>query len=64
MKKTNTDIPILQCHGHADPLVPYQWGERTSQLIKKFSKRHIFKGYQNMAHSSCEEVSYRVHEGL
>ncbi|KAJ8305610.1 hypothetical protein KUTeg_016155 [Tegillarca granosa] len=55
MKKTNTDIPMLQCHGNADPLVPFHWGERTSHLIKKFSKCHKFKNYQNMAHSSCQE---------
>lgn len=53
----NTGAPILQCHGDCDPIVPYKFGQITSQIIKKFAGNIEFKTYRGMMHSSCEEVS-------
>ncbi|KAG0718382.1 Acyl-protein thioesterase 1 [Chionoecetes opilio] len=51
----NTGIPILQCHGDCDPIVPYKFGQITSQIIKKFAGNIEFKTYRAMMHTSCEE---------
>ncbi|XP_069977505.1 acyl-protein thioesterase 1 [Penaeus vannamei] len=52
---SNTGSPILQCHGDCDPIVPYKFGQITSQLIKKFAGNIEFKTYRGMMHSSCDE---------
>jgi len=51
------DVPVLQCHGESDPLVRYDWGVETSNLLKSYLTNHTFKAYMNMGHSSCNEVS-------
>uniref|UniRef100_A0A0P4WH48 palmitoyl-protein hydrolase n=1 Tax=Scylla olivacea TaxID=85551 RepID=A0A0P4WH48_SCYOL len=51
----NTGAPILQCHGDCDPIVPYKFGQITSQIIKKFAGNIEFKTYRGMMHSSCDE---------
>ena len=51
----HSDIPILQCHGDCDPVVPTKWGQMTSVLLKKFLKNHEFKTYRGLAHSSSDE---------
>jgi predicted esterase len=53
--KSNTEIPILQCHGEADPLVRIDIGKLTGDLLKKVCKNHDFKSYATMGHSSCEQ---------
>ncbi|MPC16012.1 Acyl-protein thioesterase 1 [Portunus trituberculatus] len=52
----NTGAPILQCHGDCDPIVPYKFGQITSQIIKKFAGNIEFKTYRGMMHSSCDEA--------
>ncbi|KAK4316242.1 hypothetical protein Pmani_012577 [Petrolisthes manimaculis] len=51
----NTGSPILQGHGDCDPIVPYKFGQITSQLIKRFAGNIEFKTYRGMMHASCEE---------
>lgn len=51
----NKEIPVLQCHGDLDPVVPYKWGFMTSELLKKFMPAIEFKTYKGMVHSSCDE---------
>ena len=53
----NRHIPVLQCHGDADVIVPYAWGSRSAALIKEFDPQHEFKTYEGMGHSSCNRVS-------
>ena len=55
--KANQETPILQCHGRADPLVNFSFGQLTSQIIRSFNNKHDFKVYPGLGHSSCEEVS-------
>ncbi|XP_037076679.1 acyl-protein thioesterase 1-like [Pollicipes pollicipes] len=50
----NRSAPILQCHGDCDPLVPYKWGQMTTQAIRKFAPQIEFKTYPGMMHSSCD----------
>ena len=58
--KSNTQTPIFQCHGEADPLVRPDFGELTSKALSQINKKHKYKTYPGMGHSSCEQVSYCV----
>ena len=51
----NLDVPVLHCHGDCDPLVPYKWGQMTSQLLQENLGKHEFKTYKELNHSSCPE---------
>lgn len=49
------ELQIFQGHGDADPVVPFQFGQLTSQIIGQAGLDSKFKSYAGMAHSSCEE---------
>lgn len=51
------NIPILQCHGDCDPMVPKEFGELTSRLIKTVVNPDLvfFKCFCNLSHSSCPQ---------
>lgn len=51
----NKDIPFLQAHGDCDPVVPYKWGQLTSQILREILPNHEFKTYKGMMHSSSDE---------
>ncbi|RXG61480.1 Acyl-protein thioesterase 1 [Armadillidium vulgare] len=51
----NSNTPILQCHGESDPVVPYKFGELTSQLLKQCTTNSEFKSYRDLLHSSSDE---------
>ncbi|CAG5106719.1 Similar to LYPLA1: Acyl-protein thioesterase 1 (Pongo abelii) [Cotesia congregata] len=51
----NKNIPVLQCHGDCDPIVPYKWGQMTASLLKQFMSQVEFKTYSGMMHSSCDQ---------
>lgn len=55
--EANKNIPMLQCHGDADVIVPYPWGSRSASLISSFNPQHEFKTYPGMGHSSCNQVN-------
>ena len=38
--KANLGTPILQCHGKADPIVPFQWGKMTSVALAAMNSKH------------------------
>lgn len=54
--KANQETPVLLCHGRADPMVTFGFGELTSRLVQAFNSKADFRGYDNMGHSSSEEV--------
>ncbi|XP_039284367.1 acyl-protein thioesterase 1 [Nilaparvata lugens] len=51
----NREMPILQCHGNCDPIVPYKWGQMTASVLKTFVKQVEFRTYQCMMHTSSKE---------
>ncbi|XP_012260302.2 acyl-protein thioesterase 2 [Athalia rosae] len=51
----NKNVPLLQCHGDCDPLVPYKWGQMTASLLKQFMTNTEFKTYGGVMHTSCDE---------
>ncbi|KAJ3033729.1 hypothetical protein HDV00_005879 [Rhizophlyctis rosea] len=53
-KETNKDTPILMCHGDADEVVPYSWGQMSYDLVKSLGFKINFKSYRNMGHSSSD----------
>lgn len=54
IRSGHESIPLLQCHGDCDPVVPYRWGQLTSTSLKAFVKQHEFKTYKGLMHSSSE----------
>lgn len=56
----NRDTPFLQCHGDADPLVSFEFGQITSDFVKTFNKaNHEFRPYPGLKHWICpEEMDY------
>lgn len=53
--KGSKDYPILQCHGNADPMVNFAFGQLTGKKLKEIGKNHTFKEYSGMGHHSCPE---------
>ncbi|XP_051910849.1 acyl-protein thioesterase 1 [Hippocampus zosterae] len=54
---TNKDVTVLQCHGEADPLVPFSFGTRTAEKLRSLlgPEKVIFKAYPGLPHSACPE---------
>eukprot|EP00118_Oscarella_pearsei_P006963 m.32699 g.32699 ORF g.32699 m.32699 type:complete len:220 (+) comp31683_c0_seq2:222-881(+) len=53
----NKDCPVFQAHGDSDPVVPYQMGLLTSEVLKLFLTKFDFKTYPGLQHgSSMQEM--------
>lgn len=48
----NKDTPIFMGHGSVDPLVKYDWGVQTAQVLKEMGWTVDFKTYDGLAHSA------------
>ncbi|XP_013116856.2 acyl-protein thioesterase 1 isoform X1 [Stomoxys calcitrans] len=55
LKKNSDEIPIFQCHGDFDPVVPYKFGQMSASFLKNFMKNVTFKTYNGLSHSSSDE---------
>lgn len=60
---TSKDLKVFQAHGDADPVVKYEYGQRTVAFLKNelgLSEKDVeFHTYPRMPHSACpEEVSF------
>ncbi|CAG5133505.1 unnamed protein product [Candidula unifasciata] len=53
--KYNTNVPVLLCHGEADPMVSFRWGQATYEIVRSFNPNTQFKSYSNLSHSSCSQ---------
>lgn len=62
--KGNKDIPILQCHGTADPIVAYAFGQMTNEVLHKLCSKHEFKSYSGLPHSSSPQEMKDVREWI
>lgn len=51
---SNKDMPIIQCHGDCDPIVPLKWGQLTASILKSFAKNTELKTYRGLMHSSSD----------
>uniref|UniRef100_A0A4W5KPW0 palmitoyl-protein hydrolase n=1 Tax=Hucho hucho TaxID=62062 RepID=A0A4W5KPW0_9TELE len=54
----NRDMPILQCHGEMDPMIPVQFGAMTAEKLKIIvnPQKITFRTYPGLMHSSCPQV--------
>lgn len=51
----NKEIPLMQCHGELDTVVPYKWGKMTHEILKTFMSNVDLKTYKDLCHTSSEE---------
>ncbi len=57
LAQTEKALPILHCHGDADPMVPHDWGKMTVMKLQSMGFTGVdFKTYRGLGHSSTEEV--------
>lgn len=54
-KKTNDSVPIFQCHGEVDPVVPINYGQLSHSQLKSFMTNAQFTSYPRLSHSSSSE---------
>lgn len=54
----NKNLPILQCHGEVDAMIPVQFGAMTAEKLKSIVNPHLitFKTYPGLSHSSSPQV--------
>ncbi|CAB1321043.1 unnamed protein product, partial [Coregonus sp. 'balchen'] len=60
----NRDMPILQCHGEMDPMIPVQFGAMTAEKLKIIvnPQKITFRTYPGLMHSSCPQEMAAVKE--
>ncbi|KAA3677597.1 uncharacterized protein DEA37_0011925 [Paragonimus westermani] len=50
------DLAVFQCHGTDDCIVPFEMGQATYELLKRFQMSKCeFLSYQNLGHSSNDQ---------
>lgn len=54
-KKTADSVPVFQCHGDVDPVVPYKFGQLSHYSLKTFMTNAQFTTYNGLSHSSSQE---------
>lgn len=54
LRKTPANVPVFQCHGDCDPVVPYKFGQLSSSVLKTFMTNSKFTTYSGLSHSSNE----------
>lgn len=54
-KQTDSSVPIFQCHGEIDPVVPYKFGQLSHYSLKTFMTHAQFVSYKDLSHSSSQE---------
>ncbi|TQD97145.1 hypothetical protein C1H46_017234 [Malus baccata] len=49
-------IPLLLCHGKSDDVVPYKFGEKSSQTLSSTGFQNVtFKSYNGLGHYTIPE---------
>lgn len=54
-RKTAETVPIFQCHGVVDPVVPYKFGQLSHYSLKTFMKNAQFNSYPGLSHTSSPD---------
>lgn len=58
-------LPILLCHGRCDEVVPYGYGERSSQMMSSAGFRYVsFKSYEGLGHYTVPKEMEEVCQWL
>lgn len=53
--EVNKDTPILMAHGTVDPVVNFQLGKKSCEMLKGLGYKPTLKVYEGMGHSACPE---------
>ncbi|XP_038057361.1 acyl-protein thioesterase 1-like [Patiria miniata] len=61
---SSLDCPVLQCHGDADPVVNFAFGQMTREKLKTICSNHTFHKYSGLGHSSCPKEMDDVRDFL
>lgn len=58
------NLPILQCHGEMDFMIPVQFGDMTAKKLQSIVNPHMvtFKTYAGLSHSSSSQEMAAVKE--
>ncbi|GAA6233296.1 acyl-protein thioesterase 2 [Lates japonicus] len=58
------NLPILQCHGEMDPMIPLQFGDMTAKKLKYIVNPQLitFKTFPGLSHSSSPQEMAAVKE--
>ncbi|KAK9810851.1 hypothetical protein WJX73_002185 [Symbiochloris irregularis] len=56
----NKDTKVLMCHGTADPVVKYEYGQISVEKLKAAGAKVDFKSYPGIGHSVCPEEMFEV----
>lgn len=54
-RKAPDTLPIFQCHGDVDPVLPHKFGQLSHVSLKTFMKNAQFTSYQGLSHSSSNQ---------
>jgi len=49
----NSTTPVIMCHGKADVVVDFRFGQMSFHKIQQFHPKVEMKEYDNMGHTSC-----------
>lgn len=49
---SNKDTPIFMGHGQADPLVRWDWGQQTAEILRDMGCKVDFRTYKGLGHSA------------
>ncbi|MCJ1228810.1 hypothetical protein MMC12_005473 [Toensbergia leucococca] len=52
VENPNKETPIFMGHGDKDPLVKYDWGQKTATALESFGYKVEFKTYKDLVHSA------------
>ncbi|KAI9014600.1 Phospholipase/carboxylesterase/thioesterase [Phycomyces nitens] len=55
MSDANKKTPILMCHGDADPVVSFAYGQESAERLKQLKYDVEFKSYPNLPHSASPQ---------
>ncbi|XP_045592210.1 lysophospholipase-like protein 1 isoform X2 [Procambarus clarkii] len=56
--------PLFMCHGEKDDVVPYTWGERTFEELRKRGVKGEFHSFSNLYHNISKEELVMLKEWI
>lgn len=59
-------MPVLMCHGDADPVVKFSWAQQSKEYLEQMGKvsNVNWRVYRGMQHSACVEEVQEVQKFL
>lgn len=51
-RAAKSEVPVLQCHGDSDEVVPIERGKQAHEILKKYFAKIEFEEFANMGHEA------------